>query len=343
MTRPALRPRRRASSVVAALTASVLLLAACGGGDSAASDEAEGNPNDPRTGPLAQLLGGYGGSSAEQRAQELEIQQQLAQCMRDEGFEYEPVDYQAQMGDTSGEWEMQLNDPEGYGEKYGYGVVRSYEMQGDMGATSFEDPNQDYLNSLTPEENEAYYETLYGATFFGTGDDGEMEEFVPPPLEEQGCQGKAMLAVYGENSPMTDTDMQTRIGELFEDMESDPDIARAIDDWASCMREQDASYDWDRPEDPINDFYNRLSELQYGPVTESEDGGLVAGTVLDGGFGGIPEVDEADLEELREDELRTWRHDWDCQQEVDIAGVRREVEQRMADELLEEFPELQGS
>jgi hypothetical protein len=344
MTRPELRSRRRPTAVVAALTASVLLLAACGGGDSAASDEAEGNPNDPRNSPLAQLFGS-GTSSADQRAQQLEIEQQVAQCMRDEGFEYEPVDYQAQMGDMNAEWEMQLSDPEGFGEKYGYGVVRGYEMQGDMGATTFEDPNQDYLNSLTPEENEAYYETLYGGSFFGTSEDGEMEEYVPPPLEEQGCQGRAMLAVYGENSPMTNTDMQTRMNELFEDMESDPDVARAIDDWASCMREQDASYDWERPEDAINEFYNRLSELQFGPMTESEDGDgvVVAGTAMDGGMGGMPEVDEADLEELREDELRTWRHDWDCQQEVDLAGVRRDAEQRLVDELLAEFPELQGS
>lgn len=331
---PPRAPRGRRALILAA--AAAVFLSACGGGDSSSEDEPAGNPNDPRNSPLAQLLG-WGGDTAEQRARDLEVQQQMAQCMQDEGWEYQPVDWNAQMGDLNAEFEMQLSDPEAYGEKYGYGVVRGYESQGDMmNGSTFEDPNQDYMMSLTPDEMEAYQEALYGEQpEFVDG-----EEFVMPPIEEQGCNGQAMLAVYGENSAMTNSDVQERVSEMFESMDADPDVADAIDAWAACMREQDASYEWESPEDVINSFYDRLNELQgFGSM---DDGGMTMSTTAVGP-GGMPEIDEADLEELRQDELTTWRHDWDCQQEADIAQVRRDAEERMVDELLAEFPELGGS
>ena len=48
--------------------------------------------------PLAQLLG-FDTSPAEQRAKDLELQQVMVECMKDEGWEYRAVDYSAQGGD----------------------------------------------------------------------------------------------------------------------------------------------------------------------------------------------------------------------------------------------------
>jgi hypothetical protein len=335
--------RGRRALVLAATAA--MFLAACGGGESSGSDgDVGGSADDPRNSPLSQLMG-FDVSSADQRAQELQIQQEMAQCMRSEGWEYEPVDYSSQMGDMSAEFEEQFSDPEGYGEKYGYGVVRSFESQGDLGA-EFEDPNMDYVSSLTPDESESYYETLYGKQ----PEIADGDEFVMPSLEDQGCYGVATLAVHGENSPMTNTDMQNKINELFETSESDPQLTAAIDAWAACMRDKDPSYDWDRPEDAANSFWDRLNELQgFGSIDGQGEGGSTGAVVTetfgsgDEVSGGMPEIDEADLEALRQEEISTWRDDWDCQQEAEIADVRREVEQRIVDELLAEFPELADS
>jgi hypothetical protein len=257
--------------------------------------------------------------------------------MQDEGWEYEPVDYQAQMGDMNAEFEEQMSDPEAYGEKYGYGVVRSYETQGEMVGQTFEDPNQDYMMSLSPDEMQTYQETLYGVT----PEYVEGEEFVIPPLEEQGCQGKAMLAVYGPNSAMANTEVQNRVNSSYEDMMNDPDVVAAFDAWAACMREQDPSYDFENPDEVSSQFWDRLNELQgYGSMAGEGDLS-VAGTVAADPVTGMPEVDEADLEELRKDELATWRHDWDCQQDAEVAQARRDAEQRFVDEILADFPELQ--
>ncbi|MEZ5249029.1 MAG: hypothetical protein R2713_07395 [Ilumatobacteraceae bacterium] len=181
------------------------------------------------------------------------------------------------------------------------------------------------------------YQALYGPS----PEVGADEEFVMPALEDQGCSGKAQLAVNGE-SPLNDPDMQERMNELFEDAQNDPSVQQAYDDWAACMRDADPSGDWTSPDDAANEFWNRMNELQgFGPFEETVDSGgvVVADTVP---LGGAPAIDEADLDELRADELATWKIDWACQQEVDLAQVRRDVEQRLVDDLVDEFPELGG-
>jgi len=335
------RSGRRSLALAATL---VLSLAACGGGESSGDEGA--NPDDPRNSPLARLFG-YDSSPAEQRAKDLEMQQVMVECMKDEGWEYRAVDYSAQGGDFMAEFEEQMADPEAYGEKYGYGVVRNYEMQGELGPTTFEDPNQDYVESLDPDEQTAYYEALYGASSSAepVTDD---TEFVMPSLEEQGCSGKAQLEVYGD-SPMNDPDVQERMNELFEDAQDAPELQDAYDEWASCMADQDPSYEWTTPEEVVNSFWNRLSELQGFTSSDGDEGGeggdagvVTAGTIVIDGSGGDeqPEIDVADLEDLRADEIATWADDWACQQEADIAQVRLDVEQRLVDDLLAEFPEL---
>lgn len=325
-----LATRRRA--VFPALVAATLGLAACGGDDGSATGSADAD--DPRSSPLAELFG-FDVSQAEQRARDLEMQQLMVECMRAEGWEYQAVDYGAPSDQYTAEFEEQMNDPEAYGEKYGYGVVRSYELQDDIGGIAFEDPNQEYVESLDPDEQETYYETLYGPS----PEIGDEDEFVMPALEDQGCSGKAQLEVMGE-SPLNDPDMQERLNELFEDAENDPSIQQAYDDWKACMNEAEPSGDWTNPNDTANEFWNRLNELQgFEPIEDVEDSGgvIVSGTSTGGG---PTEIDEADLEELRADEVATWKIDWACQQDVELTEVRREVEQRLVDDLRAEFPDL---
>lgn len=343
--RAAARPRvRRTPLAAGACVALTVLLAACGGGG---SDEPAADLNDPTQGPLAKLLG-FDISPADQRAKELELQQVLVECMKAEGWEYRAVDYSAMSGGFDEEYQEQISDPEAYGEKYGYGVVRGYELQPSFSTgAEFEDPNADYMNSLTMAEQQEYNAALYGEQSFTDDeaiDSGEGTEFVMPSLEEQGCYGAAQLEVYGD-SPFNDPDMQERLNQLFEDSESDPAITEAYESWASCMADRDPSYEYTNPNEVINGFYDRLNTLQgFEPMDVEGDGGsgvvIAASGSSDGSSDGQPEIDEADLEELRQDELSTWADDWACQQEVDLAQVRRDVEQRLADDLVAEFPEL---
>ena len=326
------RGARSRRGAAAALSLAVVLTA-CGASN---TDQADANLNDPTEGPLAKLLG-YDISPADQRAKELEVQQVLVECMKSEGWEYQPVDYSSGTGDFAAEFEEQMGDPEGYGEKFGYGVVRSYELQGGMSSQTFEDPNQEYMETLSQAEMEDYQAALYGEQSYSDVPD---EEFVMPALEEQGCYGAAQLEVYGE-SPFNDPDMQERLNELFEDAESDPVITQAYEQWATCMADRDPSDEFTNPNEVVNGFYERLDTMQGIQTETSEDdgsGGVIVSS--EAPLDGTDEIDEADLEELRQDELATWTDDWACQQDAELAKLRREVEQRLADDLLAEFPEL---
>lgn len=336
---------QRASTGAAAF-ALVALLAACGGsGDSAASDADLANP---MKGPMAELFG-WDMSPADQRAKELEAQQVMVECMKAEGWEYKPVDYSAGSG-FNDEYADMMADPVAYGEKYGYGVVRGFDMQEEMndsGAQMPEDPNSDYVNSLSMDEQNAYYEALYGAMSEEPMIDevDESGEPVMPTMESTGCNSKAYDEVYGDQ--LNDPDISDRLNQMFEDTQNDPALKAANATWAECMAEIDPSYEWASPDDISMYLYDKLNIAQgYGPMSDgSETAATIAMTeeTMSGegvpGFG-PPEVDQAAIDDLRVEELQIWTDDQTCQGKADLLQVRRDVEQRMVDDLLAEFPEL---
>lgn len=324
------------------LAVGLVLVAGCGSSDGGASDADLRNPNN---GPLAKLLG-YDIAPAEQKAKDLQVQQSIVECMKADGWEYQAVDYSAGGNDVyTQEYQEQVADPVAYGEKYGYGVVRGYDLGQDQSnsPTEFVDPNNDYVNSLSPDEQTSYYESLYGdqSGFEVTDDTGT---FTPPPLEEQGCQGKAQLEVYGD-SPFNDPDMSQRLQEIMDDAQNDPDVKDATDRWATCMSDIDSSYDWKSPDEIYSYLYDKLNTAQgySNTVTTDGSGGVISEAIPIGGDGPDttqPEVDEAAIEDLRAEELQIWTDDNSCQEKVDLLQVRRDAEQRIADQILEEFPEL---
>lgn len=347
--------RRRLTVMV---VATPFLVIACGDPDAAS----EASP--------LEAIYGETLSPAEQRAKQLEQEEAVAQCMRDEGWEYTPVDYTAQFNDQA------FEDPseEGYGEKYGYGFVRNYEIyewpyldedgnyssDGGFGG-DFEDPNQDYVMALTPEESEQYYAALSGdpSQYEPEIDPVTGEEVYPmPSLEEQGCYGKAQLEVYGDQ-PFNDQDFNDRFSALMEDMQNDPRLEDAEIAWSDCVYEADQLYDFFGPDDIytyidglLNDAKGLKSmpaDMETGQViggdgteqvwmmTETADGEAIA-------YVGQPKkLTEAQMRELQEEEVALWKIDQDCQDETGYQDIRREIEQEVADTLTEEFPEFAAS
>ena len=311
----------------------VLAVTGCGGGS---SGDSEASLMDYRQSPLAKLLG-FDISTAEQREQSLKMEQLTAECMKQEGWEYKPATTPPSMNAFSDEYEEQLADPVAYGEKYGYGVVRGYELQeqtnGD-GGEQYTDPNADYVSSLSEDESTAYYEALYGKQ--SSEPMGEDEEYVPPPVEEQGCYGKANAEVSG--GVFSNPDLMKRLNDSFDQTTTDPEYKAAIKAWVTCMGEADSSYEWATPEDVSSELYNRLSEAQGYPVTVDEEGNTFSESISE--EDGPPVVDEAAIEQLREDEIRIWADDHRCQVDAKILQVQRDIEQRIADDIAADFPEL---
>lgn len=364
-------PRRARSATVRLLAAGVLVvmvLPGCGGGDGGGGDTASASP-------LADLFGWSEYDPVESRRQDLAIEEAVVACMREEGFEYVPQDFAAQADLDAGQEDYALmqDSPEAYGEKYGYGIVRGYEIyeepyigeDGEMGGPTFEDPNEDYLATLSDSERDAYYEVLYGPPQMDEAiDDTDplgTQVMYAPPLEEQGCQGRARLEVVGDD-PMNDPEIQAAMNDVFEAQQNDPRLEDAERVWAKCMSDTLAEYDLpdgmtaERSEsmyqvvtalksaamgqqvlpldpdsgEPIGDFDDTAGWSSY----QNEDGSGFA-------FVGNPTIiPDDELERLRADELALWGKDWDCQKKAGLKQLRIDVEQDAVDDLLARFPQL---
>lgn len=335
--------------------AGAMLLGGCG--DSGSASDAS---------PL-QAIWGEPESPAESRAKQLQHEEIVAQCMKDEGWEYHPVDWSAQMPDQEYE---DPNEP-GFGERHGYGVVYSYELyelpyidedgnqtgDGPMGR-DFEDPNMEYVEELTDSEREEYYIALQGDQMNQMPEiDPESGEeiWIAPPPEEQGCYGVASLEVYGDQ-PWSDQDFNERFSELTEQMANDPAIEDAEITWSDCMYDIDDSYDFFGPDDTwmyVDTILNEAKGLERVDV-DPETGEVIGGDgeqptngwMSDGdgnawGYTGTQRrPSEAQLASVKEQEVSLWKADQKCQEESGLKDLRRRFEQDIVDAIREEFPEL---
>ena len=340
-----------------------LALVGCGGGgnESATSD----------TSPLVAIFGGSE-SPAQLRADQLKQEQLTADCMSEFGWEYIPVDYEAQFGGSADDEDAGLSAQE-YGEKYAYGVVHSYELyelpgilaqSGDGTADTvpgegFVDPNADYVSSLSGEEQEQYYADLYGEqTYEEPIDDGsDTTVFVMPTWEEQGCAGKASHEVNGE-SPWENPDFQQRFSELSEDLSNDPTVKAAQREWKTCLEDKAPDAEANTPDEIWTYFDARKAELAGQELIETEfdpntgeptdpsidTSDLYSSSSREDGSGyvviGQPEaLTEEEIEQLRTEEREVYDADQACQKKVGLIDAQQKAEQKLANAILEEFPQ----
>jgi hypothetical protein len=248
------------SFILTALAVAVVSLSACSAGGQSGGLDADESP-------LAvywdAIYGGY--DQDEFDAQQLLIEEKVAACMTNEGFEYIPVDWSQNSSDYSGEeW---LPEDEEWVAQYGWGIV-TYPGQMDIfdgpDVNEFVDPNQEYVASLSESEQSAYYEILYGV---GPSGDDPFEEY-EYNVEEAGCYGQAQFEVQGPD-PWTEPTNQALLDSMhsiWERVESDPRIAEANAAWASCMEDSGVP-GFESPHAARGAFYEEVNAL-YENATE---------------------------------------------------------------------------
>lgn len=303
----------RRLTVVIASTAAATALAVSG-----CSSSGTGPGSDELTyedSPLSQFMGDGGEFDEEEyAAQDREVQELVAECMADEGFEYIPVDMTQY---TTFSDDMEDMDTEEWVSQNGYGFNMSSESASEESEMP-EDPNQDYVESLSTNEQTAYYEALYGP---GPSDD-EIEEdgSYEYNWEEAGCQGAAEYEVRGDM--MGDQDefgpLFDAMTEMYEQARTDPGLADVNAEWASCMA--DAGYaDFAQPEDAMNDAMEASNALWE----ES---------------GGDTPSDEA-MAEARETEIEIALADFRCKEKVDYDDRSLEVQFALEEQFIEDHRE----
>jgi hypothetical protein len=313
-TRPSSRTVARGSvAVVGAVAALALTGCSLIGGDG--DGGGGGTALKPEDSPLSQWFEANVESSdfdeGEFDEQQKKLQELVATCMADQGFDYTPQDTSGMvvMGGEEGE----EFDEKKFAAEQGYGMFNyqtsTDEDSGD--AEEWTDPNEDYLATMSDTERAAYETALYGdMAAMEPDENGEMPEIDP---SQQGCYGIAQDEVWGgeqelwENEEMTA--FQDEMTRLYESVNDDPKVAELNTKWADCMADAGIT-DFANPQEPQEWFM----EKQNGFYEEMD-----------------PESTE-DLEStpewkaLADQEIETAVADYDCREKLDYADAQLEAQ-----------------
>lgn len=226
--------------------------AATGGQDEAGEPEDDGEGEQPET--LAEYLGfdldDPDAMAAQADEMERRVQESIARCMAQEGFEYIPaVDPGSSAFTVSGA----AFDQEEYVREQGFGITTWYgrEETGQASGAAWVDPNEAIVEAMSESESSAYYEALYG---YQT----ESSEGADRP----GCQGKAFEEVYGQMERMFE-ELGPMLDEMYQRFLADPRYQEATGEWSGCMSDRGYIYDdVEQMYDSVyTDFGRRLDAL----------------------------------------------------------------------------------
>lgn len=318
---------RRVGWLAAVTGGAVLLLSGCGegsGGEGGTTATAEEDvyvsPMEPYT---SAVVGGYDEELAAERSRQIE--EILASCMREQGFDYTPVDWAAMDGRLSG---SSVGDDvwSDYGtrewvEQWGYGAATMADLVQEEPAEpedpAWQDPNEAYVDAMSDSEREAYYAALYGEQVYDEDDESTWEY----DWTQGGCQGMAQHEVYGdEDARLSEAwqdpayqALQEEMNTIYQNLETHPLVLTAVETWVQCMA--DAGYPgMVAVYDAQNEIYDELWELM------PEDGSAPPA---------------AALAELKAKELAVALADFDCAELADHDQAYRDAQYELESEFVE--------
>lgn len=326
------------SRLVVGLTAAAMgmaLLGACSGPSSA--KEADGSGSEDREeSPLEEVWGdAFGGAmsddelQAESDAKQLKVEEVIAKCMQDQGFEYTPVDWSKNGGSTVS-YDAEDQESREWKEKWGYGILTgpwTEELAPTEPAEKLVDPNQEAREAMTETEGKAYDEALYG-TMLGedldANSDGGITDDEMPPVEEQGCSGQAQAEVWGAGAEESEArkTLNEDVTALYEELKSDPDMVKANEDWSVCMTEAGIDH-FTNPDEIWEYFSEKQNQMMESQAADPEATAM-------------PEPDPA----LVKEEKTTALADFDCKEKVDYLDRTQKVQFAMEQEYVDSHKEL---
>lgn len=245
---------------------------------------------------MADFLPGWGTSSedfdaeAEQErfaTEQREMQELIADCMADEGFEYIPF------VPDEGAFFFGPDLEDNFTETYGFGIstfiledpfLQEEEEFEDPYAN---DPNQEIVENLTDAERDEYYYVLWGDEpdfDFENATEEEIDEFFAD-WQPTGCQSEAEQETYAQQAFFEE------FGDAFEEMytraEADPRIVAVEQEWSVCMA--DAGYLFSESQEMFEYLQTKVDEVVTWPEPD---------------FGG--DFEEPDFESMTEEEMQAF-------------------------------------
>lgn len=348
---------------------------------SACSDGSTETTADAASSPLAEFLGQGDFLSDPEAAQarwaeeERERQDIIASCMQAQGFEYTPVDY-SQF--TSFEQDLEDYGSDEWVAEWGFGITTQRFSQQQVGpnlkgwedqafeddAQEFVDPNQDYIEGLSQEEQDAYYEALYGGdNFFPEVDESMSEEeqeaaFEGLAWEPQGCEGEA----FGEDAGFSFyQDFEDELQDMEKRIEADPRVAERRQEITSCVSDKGLVFtDMESLYERFEEEIQAMDPYANGDVAEPDFGiseeemAQMSPEELDEFFSDfefvepeLSEEDKAKLGELQAEEIELAVAVNECdggfeQEYEQLADIRAEYEQEFLDTYADQLAEYKA-
>lgn len=241
--------RRNPFTLTATIAAAALALVVSGC-SSNAKPAADEYPMGPLDEYMSTLWDGEEYTQERMDKEFAEIEDLVAACMSKEGFEYTPnpngggVMYSEEDDDGPAWGSVE------FAKQYGYGIIDSPGMSG-MAQSSdstqeYVDPNQDYIDSLSESEQQAYYEVLWGPgpseEEMALMEEGESFDY---NWETAGCQGAAQHKVQQSQDSYTAAmedpefaDLMTSMQDFYTALYENNEKMQALDrQWFDCMSE----------------------------------------------------------------------------------------------------------
>ncbi|MFJ7750100.1 hypothetical protein ACIQXM_09110 [Arthrobacter sp. NPDC097144] len=244
----------------------------------------------------------------------------VAQCMKEEGFEYKPNVQSFSFSEGSAEeWNP---DSREWVSQYGYGMVNfpGREETDSSDATEYEDVNADYAETLSESERTAFYEALYGPA----PDEEDMPadgEAVEWDWSTAGCSGWAQHERDGDNAMTSDEHkpLMDAMNTLWEDAMSAPEISTLNAEWAACMA--DAGHPgFSAQQDAQNSINEKMNAAYENSAPTATATSAASGETAPAGS------DEADMSELGKEEIELALADLDCREKTEYRDKMLEVQ-----------------
>ncbi|HMO11404.1 MAG TPA: hypothetical protein PKB06_07880, partial [Actinotalea sp.] len=257
---------------------------------------------------------------------QVRVEEIVAECMAEQGFDYTPVDYSQNGGGfvSSDDLDVEWGTLE-FAKKYGYGATTN--PWGDPSTEEpmdpdqeWVDPNQEYVESMSETEQQAYYTALWGEQNYKPTDEGEEYEY---DWTTAGCQGKAQHEVYEQGQPWDDEEYQGLFDEMnamYEQVQNDPRVTGLNAKWADCMA--DAGYtSFAAVGDAENAIYEKTNKVWDDAYKD-----LDWETATDEDYKAIEAAVQDQLSSITDEEIATATADYTCRDKIDYTKVQQEVQ-----------------
>jgi len=194
------------------------------------------------------------------------VESLISKCMSDAGFEYIAVDYDTVRKGMVADKSLPGVSDDDYIAQYGYGISTLYtglpSQLADVATPAqigLGEQNVRIFNSLSPADQVAYNRTLFGENIDATlAVSLEAEDF----SRTGGCTRAAIEQVFTREQLSA-----TYLNPLDALIEQDPRMIAALEEFASCVREE--GFNYSHPNEIEPDIKNRLDAITQGAPLEA--------------------------------------------------------------------------